>query len=274
MMKIRTSVTIALAAALAGTGLGAWATARRLRAPEQVVAAFHRWYHANGATTFNNTYWMGVPMQKCPLDAWTYQEILHETKPDVLVEAGTYKGGSAFFFASIFDLMKHGRVITVDIEDYPGKPPHERVNFLLGSSTSEEILRKIRASIQPGEKVMVALDSDHHKAHVAKELALPTPPLSPLFFSVVAPCALIQPLPLSPPSVPPPFTAPRGLWAPFRVFFLVSPKGVPGFPSIPLSPPGRPKVKERGPAPPPPRNGPRRPPPRGRGAYLWAPPPL
>lgn len=185
MMKTRTSVTIALAAALAGGGLGAWATARRLRAPEQVVAAFHRWYHANGATTYNNTYWMGVPMQKCPLDAWTYQEILHETKPDVLVEAGTYKGGSAFFYASLFDLLKHGRVITVDIEDYPGKPPHERVNFLLGSSTSEEILRKIRASIQPGEKVMVALDSDHHKAHVAKELALYSPLVSLGMYLVV-----------------------------------------------------------------------------------------
>ncbi len=185
MMKTRTSITIVLAAALAGAGLGAWATARRLRAPEQVVAAFHRWYHANAATTFNNTYWMGVPTQKCPLDNWTYQEILHETKPDVLVETGTYKGGSAFFFASIFDLMKHGRVITVDIEDYPGKPPHDRVNFLLGSSTSQEILRKIRASIQPGEKVMVALDSDHRKEHVAKELALYSPLVSPGMYLVV-----------------------------------------------------------------------------------------
>jgi len=184
-MQTRTSILIALATALAGGGTGIWATARYLRAPDRVIAAYHRWYHANGATTFNNTYWLGVPTQKCPLDTWTYQEIFHETKPDVLVEAGTYKGGSSFFYASIFDLMKHGRVITVDIEDYPGKPKHERVEFLLGSSTSDEILRRIHESIKPGERVMVALDSDHHKDHVAKELSLYSPLVTPGMYLVV-----------------------------------------------------------------------------------------
>lgn len=58
---------------------------------------------------------------------WVMQEILHEVKPDVLVEAGTYLGGSAYYFASIFNLMGHGRIVTVDIEDHPGKPVHPRI---------------------------------------------------------------------------------------------------------------------------------------------------
>ena len=146
--------------------------------PERVVAAYHQWFHRNGAATYNNTRWMGVPVQKCPLDLFVFGEILNETKPDVLVEAGTYKGGSSHFFASLFDLMNHGRIVTIDIEDYPGKPQHPRVKFLLGSSTSKEMVGQVRAAIEPGEKVMVVLDSDHHKDHVLEELRLYSPLVS------------------------------------------------------------------------------------------------
>ncbi|MCP5115244.1 MAG: cephalosporin hydroxylase [bacterium] len=122
--------------------------------------------------TFNNTFWRGVAVQKTPLDLWVFQEIIEETKPDVIVETGTFRGGSSYFYASLFDLMGHGRVITVDIEDYPDKPEHERVTFLLGSSTSPEILSQIRELIGEGERVMVFLDSDHSRDHVLEELKL------------------------------------------------------------------------------------------------------
>jgi cephalosporin hydroxylase len=63
-----------------------------------------------------------VPVWKSPLDLWIYEEIIYRTKPDVLIEAGTYKGGSALYFASIFQLMGNGRVITIDIRATPGDP--------------------------------------------------------------------------------------------------------------------------------------------------------
>jgi len=184
-MTTKAAVITALASALAGISAGAWAAVRYVHVPERVIAAYHRWYHAHGETTFNNTRWMGVPVQKCPLDAWIYQEIFFETRPDVLVEMGAYKGGSSFYYAHLFDLLKHGRVITVDIEDYAGKPTHERVQFLLGSSVSEETAARIAKLIRPGERVMVSLDSDHRKDHVAKELALYSPLVSPGNYLVV-----------------------------------------------------------------------------------------
>lgn len=163
-----------LAILLAGGGFtaGGAFTALWLSQPKEVTDAFHRLYHANGARTYNNTYWFGVPVQKCPLDLWVFQEILFETRPDVVVEMGTYKGGSALFFASMFDLLGRGRVITVDIEDQPGKPPHPRIEYLLGSSTSPEIARQVRERLRPGERVMVVLDSDHSRDHVLEELRL------------------------------------------------------------------------------------------------------
>lgn len=178
------SLHLLLAALLCAT-LGAWAASAWNKQPTRVIRAFHLWYHANGATTYNNTSWLGVPTQKTPLDLWIFQEILADIKPDVLVEAGTYKGGSAHYFASLFDLLGHGRVVTVDIEDYPNKPKHARVSFLLGSSTSPEIIGKVRAAIRPGETVMVTLDSDHHKDHVLSELNLYSPLVTPGSYLVV-----------------------------------------------------------------------------------------
>ncbi len=168
--QLRPSWVLVGAAAIVSFAAGAAATSAWRNRPRQVIDAFHIWYAKNDKSTFNNTRWMGVETQQSPLDMWVYQEMLTEVKPDVLVEAGTYKGGSAYYFASIFDLLKRGRVITVDIEDSSGRPRHERITYLLGSSTSDEIMEQIKRRIAPGEKVMVILDSDHRKAHVLEEL--------------------------------------------------------------------------------------------------------
>lgn len=183
-MSRRSFLICALAGAL-GLAAGFWIASYRSARPARVTAAFHRLYHKQGKSTYQSTYWLGVHAQKCPLDMWSFQEILYETKPDVLVEMGTYKGGSAYFFASIFDLLKHGRVVTVDIEDFQGKPQHERITYLLGSSTSAEIVAKVRSSIAPGERVMVVLDSDHRRDHVLNELRLYSGLVSPGCYLIV-----------------------------------------------------------------------------------------
>lgn len=173
----RTSWILAIAIA-ASFAAGAVAMRVWRNRPAKIIDAYHIWYNANDRSTYNNTRWLGVETQQCPLDMWVYQEMLTEVKPDVMIEAGTYQGGSALYFASVFDLLQHGRVITIDIEDFPGRPKHSRITYLLGSSTSDEILAKVRSLIQPGERVMVILDSDHHKPHVSNELKLYSPLVS------------------------------------------------------------------------------------------------
>jgi cephalosporin hydroxylase len=160
------AATACVLGAIAGFGLASHRASR----PDRVVAAYHRLFHKYGDSTYQNTRWLGVRAQKCPLDMWVFQEILYETRPDVLVEMGTFQGGSALYFASVFDLLGHGRVVTVDIEDQPEKPRHERITYLLGSSTSDEIAQKVAGLIKSGERVMVVLDSDHHRDHVLREM--------------------------------------------------------------------------------------------------------
>ncbi len=154
--------------------------------PEQITKAFHILYHnVWWNRTVINTYWLGVQTMQTPLDMWVFQEIIHDTKPDVLIETGTRAGGSAYYYASVFDLVRRGRVMTMDIVDYAGKPQHPRITYLIGSSTSDEIVRKIRSAITPGDRVMVVLDSLHNKEHVLEELRLYAPMVTPDNYLVV-----------------------------------------------------------------------------------------
>lgn len=117
-----------------------------------------------------NPKWMGVAALKCPFDLWVYQEILHETRPDIVLETGTARGGSALFLASMFDLLGSGEVVSIDIVRRPEWPVHPRITYLTGSSTSAPILEQVRRRVAGAARVMVILDSDHKKDHVLDEL--------------------------------------------------------------------------------------------------------
>lgn len=143
--------------------------------PDTIVNSFHQLYYQTPEKTWDNTYWLGVPAEKCPLDLWIYQEIIYETKPDLIVETGTRFGGSALFLASICDLVGKGKVVTIDITDEHPQPSHKRITYLKGSSVSSDIINKVGLLVKDELSVMVILDSDHSAKHVLEELQLYSP---------------------------------------------------------------------------------------------------
>jgi cephalosporin hydroxylase len=75
---------------------------------------YHLWYYNTGV--WQQTTWMGVQTYKSPMDMWNYQEILVSLQPSVIIEFGTWHGGSALFFSSV--MQQIGRpyvVVSVDI---------------------------------------------------------------------------------------------------------------------------------------------------------------
>lgn len=144
-------------------------------ADQEFVDAFHRLYYEKEESTWKNTSWLGVPIQKCPLDCWIYQEILTELRPHMIVETGTNRGGSALFLASLCDLLGAGHVITIDIEQFENRPTHPRITYLVGSSTDPAVVAEVHQRVAGASPVMVILDSDHSEAHVARELDLYSP---------------------------------------------------------------------------------------------------
>jgi cephalosporin hydroxylase len=130
----------------------------------RLVEEFHRAYYSAGVQF--GTYWRGEKIVKAPTDMWAYQDIITRCRPDVIVECGTAWGGSAFFFADLFELFGHGEVITVDIGRL-GTVNHDRITYLTGDSVA---MAAQVAQLVGERSCMVVLDSDHRTAHVAAEL--------------------------------------------------------------------------------------------------------
>lgn len=121
--------------------------------------------------------WMGRPIVQHPEDMVRLAEVIYDVKPDVIVETGIAHGGSLIYYASLLKAMGKGRVVGVDIEIRPhnrkAMEDHELkplITMIEGSSIDKDIVAKVKAEIKPGEKVLLILDSNHSKAHVAAEL--------------------------------------------------------------------------------------------------------
>lgn len=144
---------------------------------KEIVQGFHHLYYDSHilGKSFFDTFWLGVSTLKCPMDLWVYQEILHELKPDLIIETGTANGGSALFLASMFDLIGKGEIVTIDIEKNERRPQHKRIQYLHGSSTSDEIVGAVKKIAADKPTVLVILDSDHSQAHVSRELTIYAP---------------------------------------------------------------------------------------------------
>lgn len=152
------------------------------------------WLKAGWASRFTyNFTWMGRPIIQLPEDLVTIQEVIYRVRPDVIVETGVAHGGSAVFYASLFEIFSHGRVISIDVEirlhnrrALEEHPLKKRITLIEGSSTDPTTVQTVRDSIAPGEKVMLILDSNHTKAHVLKELEMYSPLVCAGSYVVVA----------------------------------------------------------------------------------------
>lgn len=131
------------------------------------------------------TYWLGKQVVKSPPDLWVYQEIIVETKPDLIIETGTSGGGSAFYFATLMDLIGHGEIVTVDKDHYPDHwRVHPRIEYIIGDSVDINVVEQIRSKVK-GKTTMLSLDSLHTREHVGKELEAYADLVSPGFYCVV-----------------------------------------------------------------------------------------
>lgn len=131
---------------------------------------YSRWFYESQAP-FDLT-WMGVSVVKCPYDLWFYAEIIHEARPDLVIETGAFMGGSALYLAHVMDAIGHGSVLSVEIETDRELPDHPRIDWLLGMSSTDPVVIEHVAKAADGKRCMVILDSLHTQEHVLKEMDL------------------------------------------------------------------------------------------------------
>lgn len=116
-------------------------------------------------------------MLKFTQDLDRYAQIIAATKPEVIVETGTRSGASACWFAE-----QGLDVITIDVN--PGPLTHRRVTTMLGDAKNPAVAAQV-AELVAGRRCMVSLDSDHSAPHVAREIELYGPLVSPGCYLVV-----------------------------------------------------------------------------------------
>lgn len=120
--------------------------------------------------------WLGFQVLQWPPDLIWMQMLLHELRPEVLIETGLMRGGGAIFYASIFELLGAGEVISVELRvdrevraAIAAHPLGRRVSVIEGSSVDGHVVSEVTARVA-GRRAVVVLDSDHSTEHVRAEL--------------------------------------------------------------------------------------------------------
>jgi cephalosporin hydroxylase len=136
--------------------------------------------------------WLGLPLLQMPEDMIAVQEVIWETRPDVIIETGIAWGGSVLFYASLLQLLGKGKVIAIDLnlmdhvrDKIMSYPFSDRIRLFNGSSIDPAVVAQVKAEIPPGASVMLSLDSNHTHEHVLTELRTYGPMVTKGQFAVV-----------------------------------------------------------------------------------------
>lgn len=129
-----------------------------------------------------NFRWLGRPIIQFPQDIVALQEIVWETRPEVVVETGIAHGGSLVFYASLLELLGGDRLavgVDIDIrahnrEAIEAHPLAHRLKMIEGSAIDPATVERVR-ELAGGRRAMVVLDSNHTHEHVLRELELYAP---------------------------------------------------------------------------------------------------
>ena len=153
-----------------------------------------QWVIETAKTKYSYNYTaLGRPLIQFPQDMVGVQEIVWNTKPDLIIEAGIAHGGSLIWNAAMLSLVDYcealekgeildpakprRRVLGLDIDirahnraAIESHPMANRIDMIEGSSIEQATIDKVQAYAKDYERVMVILDSNHTHEHVLAEL--------------------------------------------------------------------------------------------------------
>jgi cephalosporin hydroxylase len=124
--------------------------------------------------SWQHSTWLGQPVAAAPTDLVVYQEIIASVRPDWIIETGTFGGGRALFFASICDLLGHGRVVSVG-NDELARPEHARVDYVVAPPHEPAAAEAVRAIVGDDPNALVLLGSRNGTPRLVNEFEMYAP---------------------------------------------------------------------------------------------------
>ena len=149
------------------------------RKQQKIVDDFHKFFYTDlakisplsGGRFNTDVTWMGTRAMKPPFDLFIFQEIIWDTRPDVIIECGSSQGGTTLFLAGICELLHHGNVLSIDNVKFD-RPAHQAIIYYFGDTLAPETLNEVVPFAKRHQKVMVILDDNHARDHVLAEMEL------------------------------------------------------------------------------------------------------
>lgn len=140
-----------------------------------------------------NFRFLGRPIIQIPQDIVAMQEIIWQTRPDLIIETGIAHGGSLILSAAMLSMLDYcdavaagtvldpmasnRRVVGLDIDirthnrqAIEAHPLAHKIEMIEGSSIAPEMVAEVRGRAKNYERILVCLDSNHTHAHVLAEL--------------------------------------------------------------------------------------------------------
>jgi len=144
----------------------------------KVIRQFNELWWEMGVQTWSSMKYRGVTCLKPPTDLWVYQELIYTLRPNVIIETGTFAGGSALYMRDVIKNIGDldCQVVTIDCditklhETFKVACYDDEIKFIYGESTEQDTVDAVKALVGPNDRVMVILDSDHSYENVTKEL--------------------------------------------------------------------------------------------------------
>ena len=165
--------------------------------------------HSGGKYGYSyNFEWLGRPVIQYPQDTMAMQELVWQTRPDLIIETGIAHGGSLILSATLLAILDYcdaaeagialdplkpkRKVIGIDVDIRPhnriaieAHPMTHRLEMLQGSSIDPDIVSEVKRRVAGYSRIMVCLDSNHTHAHVLEELKAYAPLVTPECYCVV-----------------------------------------------------------------------------------------
>jgi cephalosporin hydroxylase len=141
--------------------------------PNTAAENYHRWYYDSRVWT--TTSYTVVPILKWVGDLWNYQEIVYRLQPQLIVEFGSWEGGSALYLSDILNRIRPGgRVLSIDIDPkriHQTAKDHPAIEWMNATTVEPRVANRIQSLREqlPGP-VFFIIDSDHSKQQVLGEL--------------------------------------------------------------------------------------------------------
>lgn len=127
------------------------------------------WMYFHNVMHRQYTLYHGLRVLKPPFDWVVLGDIIADTKPEIIVEIGSFEGGTALWMAHLVEsLGMSTTIIGIDIDSTPTSVKHPQIEWVIGDCLDEGVLRRV-TEIADGRRGLVIEDSDH-KYHITRQI--------------------------------------------------------------------------------------------------------